>query len=72
MEQMLSGYQFLYVTTLNNGVLFSESNKALFFSFLFFRNRAGLGSLVAEEMKIPNRFVGLSKCKELISQIYEL
>ena len=68
---MLSVYQFLYVTTLNNGVLFSESNKALFFLFFFF-NRAGLGSLVAEEMKIPNRFVGLSKCKEIISQIYEL
>ena len=70
MKQMLSVYQFLYVTTLNNGVLFSESNKALF--FLFFFNRAGLGSLVAEEMKIPNRFVGLSKWKEIISQIYEL
>ena len=42
------------------------------FFFLFFFNRAGLGSLVAEEMKIPNRFVGLSKCKEIISQIYEL
>ena len=24
--------------------------------------RAGLGSMVAEDMKIPNRFVGLSKC----------
>lgn len=31
--------------------------------------RAGLGSLVSEDMKIPNKFVGLSKCTLFLPQM---